>query len=244
MAYADAIPLDLLRSEQDRVAREMEHTKRELTEAKNAERLTNDLYQQAQTLMRRGADIYALAEPDVRRQLHQAFIAKLEIDTEVERMTLASPWREINQAAAHLRQESRVTRTAASPTYLEPRGNAGGGAGPRSKMNPDRLSEGQGSNKNPLVDLRGRFSNPEVRAMVVQVAQLAAGINVQEDQRERPALAPQRQRWRLVDRLGEQVIGDLLRDRHAGATQCALAERYGISLSSVKRLLRNNSHPS
>jgi hypothetical protein len=72
MAYADAIPLDLLRSEQDRVAREMQQTKRELTEAENADRQTNDLYEQAQALMRRGADIYARAEPDVRRQLTQS----------------------------------------------------------------------------------------------------------------------------------------------------------------------------
>jgi hypothetical protein len=37
MAYADAMPLDLLRSEQDRVAREIEHAQREMTEAKVAE---------------------------------------------------------------------------------------------------------------------------------------------------------------------------------------------------------------
>jgi DNA invertase Pin-like site-specific DNA recombinase len=90
------------------------------------------------------------------------------------------------------------------------------------------------------VDLRGRFSNPEVRAVVVLVAQLAAGIKVEEDQQERLALAPQRQRWRLVDRLGEQIIRDLLRDRHAGTTHRALAERYGISVSSVKRVLRRH----
>jgi DNA invertase Pin-like site-specific DNA recombinase len=91
-----------------------------------------------------------------------------------------------------------------------------------------------------LVDLRGRFSNPEVRAVVVQVAQLADGIKVEEDQNERPALAPQRQRWRLVDRLSEQIIRDLLRDRQTGTTHRALAERYGISLSSVKRVLRQH----
>jgi hypothetical protein len=95
-------------------------------------------------------------------------------------------------------------------------------------------------NKTAAVDLRGRFSNPEVRAMVLQVAQLADGIKVEEDQQERPALAPQRQRWRLVDRLGEQTIQDLLKDRRAGTTQRRLAERYGISLSSVKRVLRRH----
>lgn len=83
--------------------------------------------------MRRGADRYARAEPEVRRQLTQAFIAKLEIDTEIEWATLASPWREINRAAAHLRQDNRARRTGASPTYLRPGGNEGGTAGPRSK---------------------------------------------------------------------------------------------------------------
>ena len=63
---------------------------------------------------------------------------------------------------------------------------------------------------------------------------------MEEDQQERPALAPQRQRWRLVDRLGEQIIRDLLRDSRTGTTHRALAERYGISLSSVKRVLRRH----
>ena len=90
------------------------------------------------------------------------------------------------------------------------------------------------------MDLWGRFSNPEVRAVVAQVAQLADAIKVEEGQQERPALAPQRQRWRLVDRLGEQIIRDLLRDSRTGTTHRALAERYGISLSSVKRVLRRH----
>lgn len=47
--------------------------------------------------------------------------------------------------------------------------------------------------------------------------------------------------WRLSDRLGEDVIASILRDSQAGTTQRGLAERYGISLSSVKRLLR--THP-
>ena len=36
MAYADAIPLDLLKSEQNRVAREMEQVKREPAEVESA----------------------------------------------------------------------------------------------------------------------------------------------------------------------------------------------------------------
>ena len=48
-----------------------------------------------------------------------------------------------------------------------------------------------------------------------------------------------RRRWRLADRLGEQTIRELLTDSRAGTPQRELAERYGISVSSVKRILRH-----
>jgi hypothetical protein len=48
----------------------------------------------------------------------------------------------------------------------------------------------------------------------------------------------QYRRWRVADRLGEQVIDELLEGRRRGLAIKALAERYGISLSSMKRLPR------
>jgi len=48
-------------------------------------------------------------------------------------------------------------------------------------------------------------------------------------------------RWRLVDRLGEHVLRNLLRDSGMGTTQQRVAERYGVSVSSVKRL-SNREH--
>lgn len=42
----------------------------------------------------------------------------------------------------------------------------------------------------------------------------------------------------MIDRLGEQIIHDLLRDGRAGATKPILARRYGVNLSSVKRILK------
>jgi hypothetical protein len=88
------------------------------------------------------------------------------------------------------------------------------------------------------VDLRGRLSNPEVRAVVAQATQAVAGVKVDcGDEPSPPAAGP---RWRLIDRLGEEIIRELVRDSHSGATQRRLAECYGISLSSVKRVLRRH----
>lgn len=43
---------------------------------------------------------------------------------------------------------------------------------------------------------------------------------------------------RVVDRLGEQAVRQLIEERQAGVELCELAARYGISLSSVKRIVR------
>lgn len=150
MAYADAIPLDVLKSEQVRVAREMELTKRQLAEAENAGEATYETYEQASALMRRGAEVYALAEPEVRRQLTRAFISRLEVDAERQRLTLSSPWRELREAALRARLSQPGPR---SRTYMRSGGRAAVGTGGRSKTNPGLV--GQGSSMNPLVELRG-----------------------------------------------------------------------------------------
>jgi hypothetical protein len=74
------------------------------------------------------------------------------------------------------------------------------------------------------VELRGRYSNPAVHDLVESVGQLAAKINSDHSHTAAPRQVPRR--WRLVDRLNEQVISDLLRDKHAGTTHHALAERH------------------
>jgi len=49
--------------------------------------------------MRRAAELYAIVGDDVRRQLNQAFMAIIEVDTDFEAAALTSPWREIAGAA-------------------------------------------------------------------------------------------------------------------------------------------------
>lgn len=45
---------------------------------------------------------------------------------------------------------------------------------------------------------------------------------------------------RVVDRLGEQAVRELVEAFEAGTSKWRLSEQYGISLSSVKRLIRNS----
>jgi hypothetical protein len=86
------------------------------------------------------------------------------------------------------------------------------------------------------VDLRGRLSNPDIMDVVVHAAKLVSNVSV--DHGSTSSRLQAGRRWRLVDRLGEQIIRELLLDSGMGTPQRRLAERYGISLSSVKRLTR------
>jgi hypothetical protein len=109
-----------------------------------------DTYYQARAhaLMQRGAEAYRLGGPSVRRLLTRAFLARIEVDIDDEQATLASPWREIRNAAVHVRKlparppEQHLRRRA--PTTMW-----------GSRSNPDPLSEDRGSNKDPLVELQG-----------------------------------------------------------------------------------------
>ncbi len=86
------------------------------------------------------------------------------------------------------------------------------------------------------MDLRGRLSNPEVREVVAQAAQAVNAIKVGAG--HAVSLPPALRRWRLVDRIGADAIHKLAADADSGTTKRELAERYGISLSSVKRILK------
>jgi DNA invertase Pin-like site-specific DNA recombinase len=86
------------------------------------------------------------------------------------------------------------------------------------------------------VDLLGCLSRHEIRSKVDEVAELITAFKV--DTEPSPPLRGHRRRWRwLVDRLDEASRLQLADDRRAGMKQRALAEKYGISLSSVRRIL-------
>jgi site-specific DNA recombinase len=148
MAYAEAIPMDVLKAEQQRVTRELDEAIREEREAQDSGEGVMEFYCRARDLMLRAAEAYRIGGPEVRRLLAQAFITRIEIDADEEQAELASPWREIQSAASHVR---RMSTRPPERQVLRRRPGAGG----RSTTNPGLVPVGQGSNKDPLVELRG-----------------------------------------------------------------------------------------
>lgn len=64
------------------------------------------------------------------------------------------------------------------------------------------------------MDLRGRLSNPEAVETVALATQAMADVKIHHGSTASRPVA--RRRWRLVDRLGEQIISDLIRDIEVG----------------------------
>jgi hypothetical protein len=94
------------------------------------------------------------------------------------------------------------------------------------------------------VELVGRYSNPDewghLTDTTLALAEPAAG-----EASDMIVVAPSgaRRPWPVTGRLGgEATVQELLGNRRAGVMQRVLAERYGISVSSVKQILRSNPH--
>jgi hypothetical protein len=87
--------------------------------------------------MQRGASVYVMGGPEVRRLLNRAFIARIEVDLDEEQATLASPWREIRDAAEFVRANDRTVEL--SPASGRPKVTRRS-----SKANPGLISESPG----------------------------------------------------------------------------------------------------
>ena len=145
LAYAEAIPLDLLRSEQQRIAREQLTIRAEQTSEATTSAQIAAVFQRAADLMQRGAAIFAVADDEARRQLIRAFLAHIRIDADEVDIELDSPWREVARTARYLRERApRPTGHGRNLVHI----------GHQTK-NPRRVSAVRGSKMNLLVELRG-----------------------------------------------------------------------------------------
>jgi len=206
----------------------MGQTQRDLEEAERADLRAYDHYQQAKSHMLQGAKVYAVAEQEVRRQLIRAFIARLRVDVDDEHVTLASPWREIDETAMHVRYLRQTNQDHASWTYMHSRSYAGSAARARSKTNPDLL-QGRGSNKDPLVELLGRYSKRTSWTNLLSQVR-------QSRQSGRPAVPP---RHGIVRRLSDEQVAMLVGRYVDGATIKDLAKYFKIHRTTVSmHLLR------
>jgi hypothetical protein len=91
-----------------------------------------------------------------------------------------------------------------------------------------------------LVELRGRLSNTDVKDSV-RNARAVTDATADVTSVERTATCSARSAREPVRlRLGDAVVAELVAKFAAGTTRQELADRYGVSLSSVKRLLRGS----
>jgi len=104
MAYADEIPMSLLKTEQARINIESRQAGREIEKAQHTSQDVIKTYEQARALMARGAEPYRFGGPEARRLLTRAFVALIEVDADEERATLTSRWLEIEAASTYLRK--------------------------------------------------------------------------------------------------------------------------------------------
>lgn len=90
-----------------------------------------------------------------------------------------------------------------------------------------------------MAELVGRYSNPNECGRLADIIKALAEHPAWAEARDDAGPLPgSHRRWRTVDRIGDQAIRDLLRASRLGTTKRAFAERFSISISSVKRLLR------
>jgi hypothetical protein len=91
------------------------------------------------------------------------------------------------------------------------------------------------------VELVGRYSNPDEWGHLTDITLVSEDPATGEPS-DAPVGRPStcsRRPWPVTDRLGAATVQELLRDSRSGVMQRVLAERNGISLSSVKRILRH-----
>jgi hypothetical protein len=93
-----------------------------------------------------------------------------------------------------------------------------------------------------LVELCRRYSNrPDLLDPLVSVLKKIKNGVLRDDEPDLASVCGNEAGvWRITDRLSPSDIGTLIESYLAGSTARLLAERYSVSMTTVKRLLRDN----
>ena len=193
-------------------------------------------------LLQNPQELYRRLSDHGRRLLNQAIFEELLLDQEdltieVVGQTYTEPIRDLMLAAQADREQSEARLMT-----IKSRPAANGEPAWRtltSLLRPVSLDEGW--SKTAMVDLVTAYSKrpdllDDLDRAVCRTAKTRARIETRSH--GETAAPPLFRARRLVDRIGDELTRDLRTDRQSGLTMRALAERYGISLSSVKRILR------
>jgi len=221
-----AVPLDLLRNEQDRITREMTNAREAINAMSVQFREIETTVTLAINLAEKANTYYSQASPTLRRRLNQAFFARINVFQDGQTSELASPFNELmvlGEIHGSNRQGRGYTR--------------------HTTNNPGPLQD-RGWNVNCLVDLWGRLSNPsEILQRVANqgwsnpeaphggIAAAAEGL----DSGLAGGLSEQRGRLSnpVQRRLSEAEIGELVSRYREGASVTALARRYKMHRTTI-----------
>ncbi len=137
---AGAVPLDLLKAEQDRITSEMTHAQETIDATGTQFREIETTVTLAINLAEHASIYYLQAGPTVRRRFNQAFFTRVNVHRDGQTTELASPFRELLQLRADAGPKGTHHQRAR-------RGKA-------TKHNPDP-SQDRGWNMNDLVGVAG-----------------------------------------------------------------------------------------
>ncbi len=95
--YAGAVPVDLLKTEMDRLTRALAEAETEIAKARSSLEQVTQTLENALLVAGRCQRHYAAAPPPIRRQINQGFFKKLYLDQDgtVERYELTEPFRQL-----------------------------------------------------------------------------------------------------------------------------------------------------
>lgn len=228
--YADAIPLTVLKREQDRIVAELDKVTRRIDAHFGDYADARAHLDDALGLLANCADIYARCDDTNRRPCNQAFFTKVFIDED---------------------NELRVEHNRPFEMLLDPQVNANALTW-AADMNKARTSAnasiGKGSSLVRAVGRTGRFCHPP-RALKTLIKRGKEGIlhsarptstSIRADVR-----GPVTQSvGKAVTRLSEDQISQLVREYMDGDQVSALAARYGIHRVTVSEHLRRRNVPT